>query len=126
MPTTVTSTALLTCSFGMTPTALNVISTVSASSLPMGNTMSNKPLVNVPTFGMCTSLTNPLVATATAAALGVLTPMPCLPALVSPWLPGAIPVVNGSMPTLHSGCKLMCTYGGAISVTSAGQFAVSV
>lgn len=126
MPTAVTSTALLTCSFGLTPTMLNVISTNSASSLPLGNTLSNKPLVNVPTFGMCRCPANPVVAAATAAAFGVLTPMPCLPSLAAPWMIGVPKVTNGSMPILDSTSKLMCLYGGSISITSSGQFVVSV
>lgn len=126
MPTAVTSTALLTCSFGVTPTMLNVISTNSASSLPLGNTISNKPLVNVPTFGMCQCPANPVVAAATAAAFGVLTPMPCLPSLAAPWISGVPKVTNGSMPILDSTSKLMCVYGGSISISSAGQFVVSV
>ena len=43
---------------------------------------------SVPPFGLCTSMANPQVAAATAAAQNVLTPQPCQPVL-SPWSPGA-------------------------------------
>ena len=75
---------------------------------------------NIPPFGMCTSLANPTVAAATSAALGVLTPMPCLPAVVAPWVPGAPRTLIGGKPALTSGSTCTCAYGGVISLTFPG------
>ena len=86
--------------------------------------MDNAPLVNILPFGMCNSPSNPTVAAATAAALGVLTPMPCVPATAAPWVPGAPTVLIGNMPALTSDCKLMCSYGGVIQIVSPGEFTV--
>ena len=74
--------ATLQCSFGVAPSALMVLpqNRVLTGPVPSAaNIMDNKPLVNILPFGMCSSLANPTVAIATAAALGVLTPMPCIP-----------------------------------------------
>ena len=60
--------------------------------------MDNKPFVNILPFGMCMSLANPMVAAATAAALGALTPMPCIPVTPAPWVPGSPTVLVGGMP----------------------------
>jgi len=70
-----------------------------------------------PSFGMCSCPANPSVAAATAAALGVLTPMPCVPATVAPWVPGCPTVLVGGKPLLNNSSKLMCAYGGIIQVT---------
>jgi len=88
--------------------------------------MSYIPMSNIPTFGMCSSPSNPTVIAATAAALGVLTPMPCVPVTVAPWIPGAPTVLTGSMPTLTNSCKLLCTWAGSISITFSGQVATTV
>ena len=124
----VVSLANISCSFGTAPTALSVIpaAMVNAGGLPAASTMDYAPLVNVLTFGMCSSLMNPTVASATAAALGALTPMPCIHATAAPWTAGSATVMIGGKPALHDGCKLMCTYGGSISVSVAGQFTVNV
>ena len=73
--------AMLKCSFGNAPSTLAVLPTnqVYASIMPAANVMDYAPLVNIMPFGMCSSLANPTVAAATAAAMGALTPMPCLP-----------------------------------------------
>jgi hypothetical protein len=83
--------------------------------------MDHAPLVNIMPFGMCTSLANPTVASATAAALGALTPMPCVPATVAPWVVGAPTCLIGNMPALNNTSTLMCMWGGAIQVINPGQ-----
>ena len=113
------------CSFGITPAPLSVIPTgVMASDLPAATIMDHAPLVNIPTFGMCTTVTNPEVATATTAALGVLTPMPCVPVTPAPWVPGAVTVTITGMPALTNDCTCMCTWGGVITIDEPGQFMV--
>ncbi|MFP2901503.1 DUF4280 domain-containing protein [Corallococcus sp. 4LFB] len=114
--------AMLQCSFGVAPSSLMVlpVNRVMATT-PAANIMDNKPLLNILPFGMCNSLANPMVAAATAAALGVLTPMPCIPATAAPWVPGCPKVLIGNMPALESNSKCMCSYGGVIQVVSPGQ-----
>ncbi len=120
----VCSGATLQCSFGAAPTVLNVlpVNRTLTSSMPAANLMDHIPLVNIPTFGMCSSIANPMVAAATAAALGVLTPMPCIPATAAPWIPGGAPtVLLGPMPALDANSTLMCTWAGVIKVAMPGQ-----
>ena len=47
--------------------------------------MDNQPIANIAPFGVCISLANPAVAAATAAAMGVLVPLPCMPVTPAPW-----------------------------------------
>ncbi|MEL6463215.1 MAG: DUF4280 domain-containing protein, partial [Cyanobacteria bacterium J06621_15] len=84
------------------------------------------PIANILPFGMCTSLANPMVASATAAALGVLTPMPCIPVPVGPWKPGAIKVKINKFPALPSTAVCNCAWGGVIKVNYPGQVKVSI
>ena len=72
----VTSGAQLMCSFGMAPSVLNVLpaSKVQCSNMPPACITDNQPMVNIMPFGMCTSMANPQVAAATAAALWSLNP----------------------------------------------------
>ena len=79
------------------------------------------PMANIPTFGMCGLPSNPVVAAATAAKLGVFTPAPCIPAIASPWTPGATKVMVNNQPALHQGCTSMCQWGGVITITSPGN-----
>ncbi len=117
--------AMLKCSFGVAPSSLMVLpQNRTLTTTPAANIMDNKPLVNILPFGVCTSLANPIVASATAAALGVLTPMPCIPATVAPWAPGVPTVLIGNMPALNNSCNLMCSYGGVINIVSPGQTTV--
>ena len=78
-------------------------------------------MVNIMPFGMCTSIANPAVAAATSAALGVLTPQPCIPATMTPWVPGAITDLLDSQPALDNVSICMCNWAGVITVTNPGQ-----
>jgi hypothetical protein len=86
--------------------------------------MDHIPIVNIPPFGMCSAPSNPTVAAATAAALGVLTPMPCVPVTAAPWVPGSPTLLIGNMPALNNSSQLMCTWGGVIQIVSPGEFTV--
>lgn len=114
--------AMLQCSFGVAPSTLVVLPANRVlTGTPAANIMDNKPIVNVPPFGMCQSMANPAVAAATAAAMGALTPMPCVPVTPAPWIVGAPTVLIGNMPALNNTSKLMCTWGGVIQITNPGQ-----
>ena len=122
MPNQVSMGALMTCTFGMAPSALVVLpaNKVLCEGPPAANIMDHKPMLNIMPFGMCSSIANPAVAGATAAALGVLTPMPCVPATAAPWAPGAATVMIARMPALDNVSKCMCSFGGVISFTNSG------
>ncbi|MEB0951972.1 DUF4280 domain-containing protein [Citrobacter sedlakii] len=115
--------ATLQCSFGLAPSPLCVvpISRTLVNSVPMANIMDNKSFVNILPFGMCSSMANPTVAAATAAALGVLTPMPCIPVTIAPWMPGSPTILVGGTPALTAQSKLMCNWGGVIQIVFPGQ-----
>ncbi|MCW2528955.1 MAG: hypothetical protein JWM76_3815 [Pseudonocardiales bacterium] len=114
--------AMLQCSFGLAPSTLSVlpVKRVMIEGRPAAAITDIAMGVNIPPFGMCSSLANPMVAGATAAALGVLTPMPCLPTIVSPWAPGAPKTTVGGIPALVSGSTCMCAYGGVIQMIMPG------
>jgi hypothetical protein len=117
---------MMMCSFGVAPSSLMVLRPHILTTMPAANIMDNVPCANILPFGMCSSLANPTVAAATAAALGVLTPMPCIPVTPAPWVPGMPTVLLDNMPTLDNNSKLMCAYGGVIQIVSPGQVAVIV
>jgi len=128
MPQQVCMGAMMTCSFGAAPSSLVVLPTNKTTTgyMPDANIMDNIPFVNIMPFAMCSSLANPTVAAATTAALGVLTPMPCVPVTVTPWTPGSATVMLANMPTLNNSCTLNCMWGGVITFTSPGQTTVMV
>jgi len=114
--------ALLMCDMGVAPSPFSPTPhMVSAGELPAGNIMDFAPMENIATFGMCMSPANPEVASATAAALGVLTPMPCIPATMAPWVPGSTSVMIDEMPALTETCTCQCMWGGTITVSFPGQ-----
>ena len=112
------------CSMGMAPSTLSVLGMrPKVGNMPAANIMDFAPMVNIKPFGMCRSLANPTVASATAAAMGVLTPMPCIPVITGPWTPAAQVKVS-MMPALLNNARCMCAYGGSISINFAGNGAM--
>jgi hypothetical protein len=128
MPMQVCAGAMLQCSFGMAPSALNVILPINRVEVtaPAANIMDHIPMTNIMPFGMCCCPANPAVASATAAAMGVLTPMPCIPVTPAPWIAGAINVLIGNQPALDNVSTLMCTWGGVIAVAQPGQMQTEI
>lgn len=128
MPMQVCMGAMMQCTFGMAPSSLVVLpaNRVMTQEVPDANIMDHIPMVNIMPFGMCMSPSNPVVAAATAAALGVLTPMPCIPATPAPWVPGAVTDLLGNFPALDNVSQLMCIWGGVITFTSPGEMTVEV
>ena len=124
MPTQVCTGASLQCSFGTTPSTFSATSTDIEATTAAGVVTDISPS-NVPPFGLCTSIANPQVASATAAASGTLTPQPCVPVL-QPWTPGASQVTVDSTPALDSSSQCSCAWGGVVTVASPGQTSVSV
>ncbi len=114
--------ATMMCTFGLAPSTLVVLpqNRVLVNNIPAANIMDHIPIVNIPPFGMCQSLANPTVAAATAAALGVLTPMPCVPVVPAPWIPMAPQTMAGGAPVLVAGSTCVCVYGGSISLAMPG------
>ncbi len=128
MPNQVCMGAMMMCTMGMAPSSLVVlpVNRVMTNEVPDANIMDHVPLVNIMPFGMCMSPANPTVAAATAAALGVLTPMPCIPNTPAPWVPGAPTVLLGNQPTLDNVSQLMCVWGGVITFSYPGEVTVEV
>jgi hypothetical protein len=128
MPLQVVNGAQLMCTFGSSPSNLVVLPTnmVFVNEQPAATIMDFIPMENIMPFGMCMSIANPEVASATAAAMGVLTPMPCVPATTSPWTPGAAEVLIQEMPALDNISTCMCMWAGVITVVDPGQTEVEI
>lgn len=123
MPNHVCHGAMLKCSMGMAPSSLVVLplNMQTTSNVPAANIQDHIPMVNIMPFGMCQSPANPTVAAATAAAMGVLTPMPCIPVTPAPWVTGSPTVTLANQPALNKSSMLMCNWAGQISIQMEGQ-----
>jgi len=120
----VCSGAKISCSFGSGPKSLMVLpinQTLTATVKPIATIIDIIPILNIPPFGTCISVANPMVIAATAAALGVLTPQPCIPVPVMPWSPASTKVKIRSNPAVIDSSKTMCAWAGQISIVDPGQ-----
>jgi hypothetical protein len=130
MPLQVCNGAMMMCTMGLAPSALTVlpIHRVNTNQQPDANIMDHVPIVNITPFGNCISPIFPATAAATTAALGVLTPMPCIPSTPAPWITGAVspPVMLDNAPALDNVSQLICIWGGVITFTTAGEFTVNI
>lgn len=115
--------AQMQCSMGTATTMLTVLPDrkILLDGQPMANIMDFKSMTNISPFGLCTSLANPVVAAATAAHLGVLTPMPCIPNTTAPWQNGKNELSLKNAPALCKDCTLQCAYMGNITIIDSGQ-----
>lgn len=120
--------AHMMCSFGLAPSSLVVLpaNRVACGNVPAANIMDHVPMTNILPFGMCMSIANPAVASATAAASGVLTPTPCVPNTPAPWVTGSPTVLIGMLPALNTMSTCNCLWGGVITFIDAGQFQTSL
>jgi len=114
--------AQLMCSFGLAPSVFQVLPTnqVQSENQYAANIMDFLPMTNIMPFGMCNCPANPQVAAATAAALGVLTPQPCMPVTLSPWTPGASNTLIAEQPALDNTSTCSCMWGGLITINTPG------
>lgn len=116
--------ASLVCEMGTAPGTLVVLPTNrvnGAGHQPAANISDSKPFANITGFLLCASPINPITATQTTAAQGVLTPGACTPmTATSPWTPGSSTVTVAGMPALTDSSICMCAYGGKISIASPG------
>ena len=111
------------CTMGSSPAKLTVLPsrTVFLAGQPMANISDHKSMVNLAPFGVCRSLGFPPTASATAAAHGHLTPMPCMHNTPAPWYVGKMDYFIKGQPALLQSCKCQCLWGGTISLINNGQ-----
>lgn len=114
--------AQIMCSFGTEPAELGELPAIrlQAEGRLAANIEDCAPFVNIAPFGECCSLANPAVASATAAAEGVLTPQPCMPEIVGPWTPGEPRVRISGVPALNQPSMCSCAWLGEITIAVAG------
>ena len=121
MSTVVNAGASLMCPYATGPATLNVSSQSNViSGTPVATINDCAPGGNI-LFPMCISPSNPAYVAATAAAMGVSTPVPCTPVFPGPWNAEKTTVSIGGSLCLTSGCQLVCGMGGTIRITSPGQ-----
>ena len=123
MPHHVCMTAQLKCSMGKAPSKLMVpVPHMALTDNKMAaNIMDHVPMMNIMPFGLCDSTANPSVITATAAAQGVHTPMPCIPVTPAPWVTGSPTVMLDNQPALNKSSTLACMWAGTITIEDEGQ-----
>ena len=120
--------AICRCTMGSSPSPLVVlpIHRTFGCCMPAANITDHIPFLNIIPFGVCYSILCPTTAALTAAALGALTPGPCIPATAAPWGPGAPNVLIDGNPALNNSSKVPCCFGGVVSINFPGQVTVLV
>lgn len=88
---------------------------------PQANITDHKPMVNIAPFGLCHTTKYPPTGSATAAAHGKLTPMPCVPNTLFKWMGGKNDVLLQGEPALLKSSTCKCIYGGTITIVFDGQ-----
>lgn len=118
--------AMMMCPFGLAPASLTVIPKgppVLIGNMPAATIMDFVPVGNIPTFGVCTSPSNPASVAAKAAGSPG---SPCVPVTTSPWTPGSPQLLINGLPALNASCTCICSLSGGapITITNPGQTTV--
>lgn len=79
---------------------------------PIASIATMKPNANI-NFGLCKADLNPVVLL--GAPKG-----PCIPVPAGPWIIGAPTIMTRTGPILNKSSKLMCGYGGQITIEMSG------
>lgn len=119
----VCSKAKIRCSFGDKISTLTVFPerTIWLTGEPQANISDHISMRNIAPFGKCHTTSYPATGSATAAAHGKLTPMPCIPGTHFPWLNGKNDVILQGQPALLMSSCCKCIYGGTITFVKDGQ-----
>lgn len=115
--------AKIRCSCGDKISTLTVLPsrTIWLTGTPQANICDHQPMVNIAPFGRCHTIAYPPTGSATAAAHGKLTPMPCQPNTPFPWMGGKSDVLLQGSPALLQTSTCRCIWGGTITITFDGQ-----
>ena len=119
----VTVGAQLRCSQGAAPSSLSIPAPegTAADENAAATVQHHQAMANIAPFGMCRSMSNPQVASASAAAQGVLTPQRCVPHVTAPWSPGASGVTLNGAKALTSDSTCSCAWAGTIEIVAPGS-----
>ena len=115
--------AILMCSNGDKTSRLIVspLRTIWLTGEPQANIDDHKPMKNIQPFGKCHTVLYPPTGAATSANHGKLTPMPCQPNTMMPWMRGKDDVLLRNFPALLKTSNCRCAYGGNITIVFDGQ-----
>ena len=119
----VCSKAKIKCSYGDKISTLTVFPdrTISLTGEFQANISDHLSMQNIAPFGKCHTTSYPATGSATAAAHGKLTPMPCVPNTPFPWMNGKNDVLLKGQPALLKSSSCKCIWGGVITITNDGQ-----
>jgi hypothetical protein len=104
------------CQFGTSPAPIHA-----SGHVPIATASDFVPFENIHPFGVCMCPGNPQVAAATSAAMGVLTPMPCVPAVSEQWQVGDSQVWVAGVRALDYHSSVRCRWGGLIQIGNPGR-----
>ena len=117
----VTDGATLVCPFGSAPARLTILPRLEDDGFAhtTATVDDTTPIVNIAPFAMCASPANPEVA-GLSEETGTLTPVPCMPAISTPWIPGSSALLVDGQPVLTADSSCMCMWNGPITILMPG------
>jgi hypothetical protein len=124
MPPPITATAQIMCSFGTGPGVFQALplTRVLIEGKPAATIQDNVMGVNILPFPTCLSPMNP----SGMGKVPVPTPGPCVPQMVSPWIPVSPTKLIGGKPALIGGSTCVCSFGGIVQMTTPAAFKTQI